>query len=154
MRQEVEGIFTMRRRMNLWRGKCRLSVKRRNQRGAWVINGFYEIVMLAEGIDFSHSRRIGNFDECRRMNIFSDKGYQQGDCNRRVRAGGNATYHQAGKKIVNYGAGIHFLSDKYGDFLIWRSPSQAYRPSPFTNMGRDGNPFQVVPFYNFNHPDR
>lgn len=122
MRQEVEGIFTMRRRMNLWRGKCRLSVKRRNQRGAWVINGFYEIVMLAEGIDFSHSRRIGNFDECRRMNIFSDKGYQQGDCNRRVRAGGNATYHQSGKKIVNYGAGIHFLSDKYGDFLIWRSP--------------------------------
>lgn len=90
---------------------------------------------ISEGIDFSHSRRIGNFDECRRMNIFSDKGYQQGDYNRRVRVGGNATYHQPGKKMVNYGAGIHFLSDKYGDFLIRRSPSQVYRPSPFTNMG-------------------
>lgn len=109
---------------------------------------------IYEGIDFSHARRIGNFDVSGGINIFSDEGYRQGDFNRRVRVGGNVTYHQPGKNMINYGASVHFLSNKYGDFFIWRSPSQAYRPSPFTNMGREGNQFQLAPFYNFTNPDK
>lgn len=96
---------------------------------------------IYEGIDFSYSRRIGNFDVSGGINIFSDEGYRQVDFNRRVRVGGKVIYHQPGKNMVNYGARIHFLSNKYGDFFIWRSSRQAYRLSLFTNIGREGNPF-------------
>lgn len=108
---------------------------------------------IYEGIDFSHARRIGDFDVSGGINLYANEGFRQGAYNRRVRVGGNVTYHQPGKNMINYGANIDFLSNKYGDFFIWRSPYQAYRPSPFTNMGREGNEFHLDPFYNFTNPD-
>lgn len=109
---------------------------------------------LYTGVDFSHSRRIGNFDVSGGINLFADEGYREAGYNRRVRVGGNVTYHQPGKNIVNYGANINFLSYKNGDFFVWRSPYQAYRSSQFTNMGREGNQFKLSPFFNFTDPDR
>ena len=32
-------------------------------------------------------------------------------------------------KLMNYGFNVDFLSNKYGDFFIWRSPGEAYRPA-------------------------
>ncbi len=55
---------------------------------------------------------------------------------------------------MNYGFNVDFLSNKYGDFFIWRSPGEAYRPSPFTNMGRESNNFRIDPFFNFTNPER
>lgn len=107
---------------------------------------------IYEGMDFSHTRRIGDFDVSGGINIFTDEGYREQGYNKRFRAGGNLTYHQPGINIVNYGFNMNFLSNKYGDFFIWRSPKEAYRPSPFTNMGREGNSFYVDPFYNFTNP--
>lgn len=110
---------------------------------------------IYEGIDFSHSRRIGNFDVSGGMNLFTDEGYRKQGYNKRFRVGGNLTYHQpnVGKNIVNYGLNVNFLSNKYGDFFIWRSPKDAYEPSPFTNMGREANTFYIDPFFNFTNPD-
>lgn len=107
---------------------------------------------IYEGFDFSHSRRIGDFDVSGGINIFTDEGYREQGYNKRFRAGGNFTYHQPGENMVNYGFTTNFLSNQYGDFFIWRSPKDPYEPSPFTNMGREGNSFYIDPFYNYTNP--
>ena len=48
---------------------------------------------------------------------------------------------------------IDFLSNQYGDFFIWRSPTEVYKPSPFTNMGREDNNFHIDPFINYVNPE-
>ena len=111
---------------------------------------------LYEGLDFSHTRRISNFDVSGGMNLFTDEGYREQSFNKRFRLGGNLTYHQPdmGTKILNYGFSANFLSDKFGDFFIWRSPAEAYRPSAFSNMGREENAFYIDPFLNFTNRDK
>ena len=108
-----------------------------------------------EGFDFSHSRRIGNFDVSGGLNLFTDEGYREQSYNKRLRAGGNLTYHQPdmGTKFMDYGFNIDFLSNKYGDFFIWRSPAEPYKPSPFTNMGREENSIHIDPFFSYVNPD-
>ena len=110
---------------------------------------------IYEGFDLSHSRRIGNFDVSGSMNLFTDEGYRQQGYNKRFRMGGNLTYHQPdmGMKLLNYGFNIDFLSNQYGDFFIWRSPTEVYKPSPFTNMGREDNNFHIDPFINYVNPE-
>ena len=111
---------------------------------------------IYEGFDLSHSRRIGDFDVSGGINLFTDEGYRQQGYNKRFRVGGNLTYHQPdmGMKVLNYGFNLDFLSNKYGDFFIWRSPKEPYRPSPFTNMGREENNFHIDPFLNFANPEK
>lgn len=106
---------------------------------------------MYEGIDVFHSRRIGNFDVSGGLNLFTDEGYRQQSYNKRFRVGGNLTYYQPdlNTKILNYGFNVNFLSNQYGDFFIWRSPAEAYKPSAFTNMGREGNNFHIDPFINY-----
>ena len=110
---------------------------------------------IYEGFDLSHSRRIGNFDVSGSINLFTDEGYRQQGYNKRFRMGGNLTYHQPdmGMKILNYGLNVDFLSNQYGDFFIWRSPTEVYKPSPFTNMGREENNFHIDPFINYVNPE-
>ena len=110
---------------------------------------------IYEGFDLSHSRRIGNFDVSGSINLFTDEGYRQQGYNKRFRMGGNLPYHQPdlGMKILNYGLNVDFLSNQYGDFFIWRSPTEVYKPSPFTNMGREENNFHIDPFINYVNPE-
>ena len=110
---------------------------------------------IYEGFDLSHSRRIGNFDISGGINLFTDEGYRQQGYNKRFRMGGSLTYHQPdmGLKILNYGFNVDFLSNQYGDFFIWRSPTEVYKPSPFTNMGREENNFHIDPFINYVNPE-
>ena len=109
---------------------------------------------IYEGIDFSHARRIGNFDVSAGLNMFTDEGYKEQGYNKRFRAGGNLTYHQpmTNGLLVNYGFNVNFMSDKYADFFLWRSPKDAYEPSPIANMGREANTFYIDPFFNFTNP--
>ena len=58
-----------------------------------------------------------------------------------------------GMKLLNYGFNVDFLSNQYGDFFIWRSPTEVYKPSPFTNMGREENNFHIDPFINYVNPE-
>ena len=111
---------------------------------------------IYEGADFSHARRIGNFDLSAGMNLFTDEGYREQGFNKRFRIGGNLTYHQpmTNGKVLNYGFNTNFLSDQYSDFFMWRSAVEAYKPSAFANMGREGNTFYIDPFVNFTNPDK
>lgn len=104
---------------------------------------------LYNGIDFSHSRRIGNFDVTGSLNMFADEGYRKGDYNKRMRAGGNLTYHHPTIRNLNYGFNVNAMSNEYGDFFIWRGPDRAYEESPIANMGREHNMVYVDPFLNY-----
>lgn len=86
--------------------------------------------------------------------MFTDEGYKEQGYNKRFRAGGNLTYHQpmTNGLLVNYGFNVNFMSDKYADFFLWRSPKDAYEPSPIANMGREANTFYIDPFFNFTNP--
>jgi len=108
---------------------------------------------IYSGFDFSHARRIGTFDVSAGMNLFSDEGYREGDFNKRVRVGGNLTYHDPDINYLNYGFNVNFLSNKFGDFFIWRSDKEAYKRSPLTNMGREANILYVDPFFNYTNPE-
>lgn len=108
---------------------------------------------MYSGLDFSHARRIGSFDVSAGMNIFSDEGYREGDYNKRMRVGGNLTYHHPEINLLNYGFNINFMSNQFGDFFIWRSDKEAYRRSPLTNMGREANILYIDPFFNYTNPN-
>lgn len=102
-----------------------------------------------EGLDFSHARRIGNFDVQGSLNLYANEGYRNLDYNKRVRLGGNVTYHNPTVQGLSYGTNFNFLSNEYGDFFLWRSPEEAYQPSPLSNMAREGNTFYIDPFLNY-----
>lgn len=104
---------------------------------------------MYNGIDFSHSRRIGDFDVSGAVNIFTDEGYRKGGYNKRMRAGGNLTYHDPNVDDLNYGFTFNSLTNDYGDFFIWRSPSSPYESSAIANMGRQHNMLYVDPFLNY-----
>ncbi len=55
--------------------------------------------------------------------------------------------------LLNYGFNVNFMSDKYADFFLWRSPKDVYEPSPIANMGREANTFYIDPFFNFTNPN-
>lgn len=105
------------------------------------------------GVDFSHSRRIGTFDVSGGANIFTDEGYREGNFNKRVRLGGNLTYHDPNVDYLNYGANVNFLSNKFGEFFVWKSADQVYSNSSLTNMGREANILYVEPFLNYTNPE-
>ena len=75
---------------------------------------------IYEGVDFSHARRVGNFDLSAGLNMFTDEGYKKQGYNKRFRAGGNLTYHQPMNdgNLLNYGFNVNYMSDKYADFFL------------------------------------
>lgn len=109
---------------------------------------------IYNGVDLSHSRRIGNIDLTAGFNYFTDEGYREGNYTNRLRVGGNLTYHDPNIRGLNYGMNANFLSNDYGGFFIWRSPEEAYRQSPLANMGRQGNLFYIDPFLNYTDEER
>lgn len=68
---------------------------------------------LYGGLDLSHSRRIKNFDLTVGANTFLDDGYRQDNYNRRVRVGGNLTYHDPRVQGLNYGVNVNYLYNDY-----------------------------------------
>lgn len=104
---------------------------------------------IYDGLDFSHARRIGNFDVTGSMNLFTDEGYRKGGYNKRARLGGNLTYHSPKVPGLNYGFNINGMSNEYGDFFIWRGPDRAYEDASIANMAREQNMIYVDPFLNY-----
>ncbi|MDR0364920.1 MAG: TonB-dependent receptor [Bacteroidales bacterium] len=104
------------------------------------------------GTDFSHSRRIGNFDVMLGMDMYTNEGYRQDDYTQRIRLGGNVTHRPKRFDGMNYGANLNIMANKYSGFFIWESAQSPYKQSPLTNMGREGNMFYIDPFFNYINP--
>lgn len=108
---------------------------------------------MYNGIDLSHVRRIGDWDVSGSINLFSDEGYKQGGYNKRMRVGGNVTHHSPSVSGLHYGFNVNFMSDEAADVFLWRSPEEAYRQSPVTNMSRQRNDFRIEPFISYYNTD-
>jgi outer membrane receptor protein involved in Fe transport len=104
--------------------------------------------------DISHTRRIGNFDVSGGIDMHTNEGFRQGDYNRRIRFGGNVTYHDPKIYGLNYGININYLTNDYGGFFIWRSADQPYMKSAMANMSRQGNSFYIDPFINYANTEK
>ncbi len=111
---------------------------------------------IYEGWEFLHSRRIGNYDVTAGLNLLTDEGYREQNFNKRFNLSGKVTYHQPNMhgRYLTYGTGLDFNSNKYGDFIFWRSAAEPLRPSAYANMGREENTIRLSPFLNYNDPDR
>lgn len=109
---------------------------------------------IYNGVDFSHSRRVGNLDVSAGLNYFTDEGYRNGNYTKRFRAGGNFTYHDPRVHGLNYGLNANFLSNDYAGFFMWRSPNAVYEQSPVANMARQANTFYVDPFLNYTNEEK
>lgn len=109
---------------------------------------------IYNGIDISHSRRIGNVDISAGLNAFSDESYREGNYTERFRIGGNLTYHDPRVQGLNYGINANYLSNDYAGFFLWRSPEEAYQQSPLANMGRQGTSFYIDPFLNYTNSEK
>ena len=108
------------------------------------------------GAEASHARRVGDFDVSGAISGFKDEGYRQQSFNDRVRLGGNMTYHKpmpAGE-YMTMGINLNYVGNQYGDFFIWRSPTDPIHPSPLTNMGRKEHNFNIDPFFNYDNADK
>ena len=108
------------------------------------------------GAEASHSRRVGDFDVTAAINLFKDEGYRQQSFNDRLRFGGGFTYHKPMPEgeYMTMGANSNYIGSNYGDFFIWRSPVQAIKSSPLTNMGRKEHNFNIDPFFNYDDTNR
>lgn len=106
------------------------------------------------GLDFSHTRRLlsdHSLDLVATANIFKDEGYREQSYNNRVHLSTSLTHHPetAEGVYMDYGGMVSYMGNKYGDFFMWRSPVEATRPSPVTNMGREENMITISPSFNY-----
>jgi len=110
---------------------------------------------IYDGLDVSHTRRIGDVDLSVAGNLYTDEGYREQAYNQRAHLSANIDYHQPMPTgiYMDYGANISYLGNQYGDFFAWRSPYEPTKPSPVTNMGREENVFTVDPFFNYTDSD-
>ncbi len=108
------------------------------------------------GAEASHSRRSGNFDFTGAVSAFKDDGYRKQSHNKRIRLGGNMTYHRpvVNNTYLSAGLNTNYIANDYGDFFVWRSPSQPLHPSPLTNLGRKEHNFNIDPFFNFHDEEK
>ena len=109
---------------------------------------------MYKGVDFSHTRRLlqdKSLDMVLAGNIYKDDGYKEQGDNKRLHASASLEYHQpmpAGV-YMDYGGKVSYLGNEYGDFFMWRSPLEANRPSPVTNLGRKEHMIDIAPQFNY-----
>lgn len=109
---------------------------------------------MYNGLDISHSRRIGNIDVSAGINLYSDEGYRESNYDKHLRAGGNLTYHDKKVDGLNYGFNTNLLTNRYSGFFIWRSADEPLMQSPLTNMGREEILFYFDPFLNYYNKEK
>lgn len=107
---------------------------------------------MYNGLNASHSRRIGDWDVNGYMNLFSDEGYKKGGFNKRLRVGGNVAYYSPEIEGLSFGSGVDFMSNDQNDNLLWRSANEPLMQSPAANMKRERNEFYMTPFITYDNP--
>ena len=81
------------------------------------------------GVNFSHSRKAGNWDIVAGGNLFSDEGYRQGETEQRYRFNLNIRKRSKKTEGLSYGVNTNMMYAAGGNFLIWQNDSSgAYKP--------------------------
>ena len=104
------------------------------------------------GINFSHSRQIGNLDLVIGGHVFNDDGYRYLETEQRERFNMNLRYRF--KKIPGLNAGVNtnMMNTRGGLFLLWYNDSLAYTPADSTIQNYNNNRWNVDPYINYYGP--
>ncbi|HTF03757.1 MAG TPA: TonB-dependent receptor [Bacteroidia bacterium] len=98
------------------------------------------------GINFGHSRQIGNWDLVIGGHVFNDDGYRYLETEDRIRMNVNTRYRF--KKIEGLTAGINvnMMRTRGGLFILWESDSLAYIPSDSAIQNFKNYRYNIDPF--------
>ncbi|NVO02277.1 MAG: TonB-dependent receptor [Bacteroidetes bacterium] len=79
---------------------------------------------------FSHSRKMGNFDLTVGGALLSNSGYRQNNDEQSYRGNFNTRYRSKKHKGLSYGINANFMNRKGGEFLLWQDgDSGVYKPA-------------------------
>lgn len=98
------------------------------------------------GMNFSHSRQIGNFDLVLGGHVFNDEGYRYLETEDRIRFNVNTRYRF--KKVEGLSAGINanMMRTRGGLFILWYNDSLAYIPADSTIQNFENYRYNIDPF--------
>lgn len=106
---------------------------------------------LFAGIDFLHSRKMGNLDLVLGGNIFYDGGYKEDEYQKRIRLDAKLNYHSKKVKGLSYGLNFNDMVFDKGIFFLWQNAdSGAMKQNPNTSSTLNGNRFNIDPFVVYN----
>jgi len=99
------------------------------------------------GTQFSHSRKIGNFDLTVGGNLFTDQGFKSNNESQRYRFNVNTRYRDKKIEGLSYGINTNMMKSKEGEFLIWQDgDSGIYIPSKSFIQQRDISWLNIDPY--------
>jgi iron complex outermembrane receptor protein len=104
------------------------------------------------GINFSHSRQIGNWDLVFGGHVFSDDGYRYLETDQRERFNMNLRYRFKKVPGLNAGVNTNMMNTRGGLFILWYNDSLAYTPKDSTIQNYNNNRFNIDPFINYYGP--
>lgn len=105
-------------------------------------------LMLRNGMSFTHSRKIKNFDMIFSANHYNDRGYIKYINNQQTRISGNT---KLVKDRMTFGLNINYMQRKSGLFVMWDCDTNAYVPLGGTNIPNNGNRFYIDPSITYYH---
>ena len=102
---------------------------------------------IFSGTQFSHSRKIGNFDLSVGANLFSDQGYRENNDRQRYRFNINTRYRDKKIKGLSYGLNANMMNVKGNEFLLWHDgDSGVYKPSENYSQQMDNSRLNIDPY--------
>lgn len=107
---------------------------------------------MFNGINFGHSRQIGQWDLVLGGHIFNDDGYRYLETEQRIRFNINTRYRF--KKVDGLTAGINanMMRTQGGLFILWESDSLAYIPLDSTIQNYRNYRYNIDPFIIYHGP--
>ena len=105
---------------------------------------------MYQGVTFSHSQKLGNFDLVMGGQLYKDEGYRDSASENRVRANVNLRYRF--KKIPGLFAGLNSTAMTYNGnlFFLWKSADNAFQAGPGTLSAYSNTRFNIDPYLTYN----
>jgi outer membrane cobalamin receptor len=104
------------------------------------------------GINFSHSRQVGNWDLVFGGHVYNDDGYRYLETEQRERFNMNVRYRFKKTPGLYAGVNTNMMNTKGGLFLIWYSDTLAYTPADSTIQNYSNTRFNIDPYINYYGP--
>jgi iron complex outermembrane receptor protein len=100
------------------------------------------------GINFSHSRKIGQFDLVVGGNFFEDQGFRLPNAERRVRVNANLRYRVKKIEGLSFGLNTNYMLGEKSDFFLWQdADSGAWKQNPAAITHNMGYRINVDPYF-------
>ncbi len=100
------------------------------------------------GINFSHSRKIRQFDVTVGGNFFEDQGFRLPNEERRVRANANLRYRVKKIEGLSFGLNTNYMLAEKSDFFLWQdADSGAWKQNPAATTHNQGYRINVDPYF-------